>query len=316
MNFKTFNLILNLPYVVYDEIGLEKNYKLSEIENFITDIEYKNDSKESENKYEFDELNTFISKLENSILILIRDFEKEIDDNIFGLNLLEKEDLIRKYFTSIWEILDTVFIVNFEDDFDENDFGENDFDKDNPNEKTIIEQSKRKQKINQLINLIRNIRLEKFKDFFQNVVDVICYKSLQNSIDLLKIAKNNYLIFNKFNLKVYLDEINNSFLKNGSAESNFKLFFSKEIYFDFFIFLNNNFNNKISSHTKYSCIYRNMIIDGLLTEDLKPEHYKRLIFANKYATKFIFSLHTMDEVSRKSMDEYNRLKNIFFNENS
>lgn len=316
MNFKTFDLILRLPYIICEEIILGKNYELSEIENFITYIENKNISKKSENKYEFYEFDNFISKFETSILKLKKDFEKEIDDNIFGLNLLEKEDLIRKYLTSIAEILTTVFYVNFDEDFDEDDFNQENFDMDNPNEKTIIEQTEKHKKIALLTKLIRSRVKIISLDFFQDIVDVICYISLQNSIDLMKIIKNNYVIFGKFNVKIFTDEVNNSFLKNGSAESNFKLFFFKEIFFDFFIYLNNNFNTKISSHTKHSCIYRNMLIDGLLNEDLKAEHYKRLIFANKFAPEFEFSLLTMDYIPRKSIKEYNKLKEIFFKENS
>lgn len=316
MNFKTFNLILDLSYIVCDEIEFKKNYKLSEIENFICDIEKKNNSNFFETKYEFYELNNIISKLDTSQLILRNDFDIELENNIFGLNLLEKEDLIRKYFTSLWEILDTVLSVNFEDDFDENDFDENDFDKDDPNEKTLSEQIKKKQKINQLTNLIRNIRLEKSKDFFQDIVDIICYKSLQNSIDLIKIAKSNYLIFDKFNLKVYFDEINNSFLKNGTAESNFKLNFSKDIYFEFFIYLNDKFDDKISPHMKHSCIYRMMIQDGFLDNDLKPERYKRLIFKNEYSPEIKFSLNTKSSITKKPIEEYKKLKISFFEKNS
>lgn len=302
MNHNTFNLILDVPYFLNDEIEFNKNYELFELENFISDITKKDNSIIFEKKYAFFELVNYVDKLETITSQLSNNFEVEINENFFGLNSIEKEDLIRYYLTSISEIIIQILNVNF--------------DEVNFNDSNIDIENERHKKIEQLTNLFRKIIKTTIKDFYQFTVDRICHKAIKESIDLNRIVNNNHLTFGILNLGVYYESEKKSFLRKGTAESNFKLYFIKDIYFDLFVFLNTKFEAKTSSHIKHSCIYRNMIKDGYLDSDLKSEKYKRLVFANKYSPEFKFSLNTISDISEKATKNYNLLKTDFFKSNS
>ena len=290
MNFSTFNLILELPLIIFEENELiVKEFKNSD--RFISELRKQNGI--PENKFQSKSVEEFLLKFESEIKLLDSDFQTEIFENIFGLNLIEKQDLIRIYLTKIAFMFSEVLGINFDDDLNLC----------TTNEERIVVQNN--------ISL-KKIIIIKLKDLFQSIVDYICCVSIENSIDLKRIVEENHITFSNLNLEFYNNGINASLIKKGTAEANFNLYFTKKTYFDFFLFLNNNFDKKTSAHHKFSCIYRMMIIDGFLDKDLKAERFKRLIIQNRFINEIKYSIVREIDLSKKTLQCYQKLKEEFF----
>lgn len=207
---------------------------------------------------------------------------EEIEENLLGKHLILKEDYLVIYITYLSNLQDKILSVNLKD-FD---FAEN---CDKAQEKII--------------------------HFYQEIVDFICHECITHGIDLKKIVDRNHYALDNIDISIFENEFAESKLKSRlstmDSEKILRDQFSNPEYYDLFNHLVNNFNKKYSDHNKYSCIYRLMIEDGFLSNDLKPERFKQILEKKPFEIKITFFLKTKNDLSKKIKMHYHELKNIF-----
>jgi hypothetical protein len=222
-----------------------------------------------------------LSKLDLLLDKLESEISEEIINNLFGKNFIEKEDVIKLYLEQIADVNYRILIVDF-DDADEDEINKN--------------------------------VLEKIKASYQYVINFICTTSIRNDINIIKISQiNNYIKY--LDLTYYFDEIKELNLEKGTKKSKLKSEFTSIESYDLFIFIIDNFSKSYSAHYKFSCVYRMMQEDGFISNDFKPEHFKRLIIS-EYNVSIKFFLLTKDKLSKKIIKHYQTLKSDFLNKTS
>lgn len=221
------------------------------------------------NESELNNLNKYIRVLEES-------FNQEIQSNMFGKNLMEKNDIIRICINKIGEVFDNFIWINFDEDED-----------------------------------INAIILNRIKRFFQFLIDIICTISSQNNINLIKIVDGNPTIADKLDFSIYYSKNIELTLALKTNKSALELSFLTPEAPRLFDYLLSNFDTKFSDHNKFSCIYRLMIEDGFLECDLKSERFKFLLKSVYKINNINFFLKSRSELSLKIINHYNSLKNSF-----
>lgn len=217
---------------------------------------------------------------------------EEIDKNLIGKTILEKNDVIRKYVSNIEEIKSNILSVIFDDD-DADDADDADDD-----ERDIY--------------AVNKLALDKIKLCFQNIIDGICILSYQYNINLIKIIEDNPVTCNKFNLSVYYEKIKESLIKKGSKSNLLTANILTPEGLALFQYLMTNFDSKYSPHNKFSCLFRLMSKDGHFSKDLKPEQFKSILKASPYNVDIKFSLLTESQISSKILKHYELLKKLFY----
>ena len=128
---------------------------------------------------ELSKLDLLLDKLESEI-------SEEIINNLFGKNFIEKEDIIKFYLEQIADVNYKILICNF-DEADEDEINKN--------------------------------VLEKIKALFQSVINFICFTSIRNDINIIKISHINRYI-NYLDITCYIDEIKELNLEKGTKKAN------------------------------------------------------------------------------------------------
>lgn len=229
------------------------------------------------------------------------DFYNQLETELFGKSTDKKNDVINILLSEIIKLKLETLSIRYSDD------------------------EKEKYKFCILVQ-------KKLKSLFDDFIIIINQICLINNINLENIVFNNYYAKNSVDISIYLDELKhlnpNSFKKNSFEEKsneskndikkssipveNLKNYFYKD-YYDLFVYLANNFSPNFSNYTKFSCIYRLMIKDKFLSEELKAERFKSLISKPPHEIKDIkFSLNQIDKLSKKVAMEYEKIKNEFF----
>ena len=225
---------------------------------------------------------TQLKILDWEIQDLKKEIQEEIEENLIGKHLIFKEDYVKIYLTNLSNLHDKILSLNIKD-FE---FAEN---CDKAQEKII--------------------------HFYQEIVDFICTECLTHGIDLKKIVDNNHYTFNNIDISIFENEIAESKLKSRlstmDSEKILKDQFSNPEYYAFFNYLVNNFDKKYSDHNKYSCIYRLMIEDEFISNDLRPERFKQILEKKPFEIEITFFLKTKNDLSKKIKMHYYELKNIF-----
>jgi hypothetical protein len=220
-------------------------------------------------------------KLDFSLDKLESEIFQEIMNNLFGKNFIEKDDIIKLYLEQIADVSYRILSLDF-DDADEDEINKN--------------------------------VLEKIKASYQSVINFICTTSIRNDINIIKISQiNKYISY--LDLTYYFDELKELNLEKGTNKEKLKSEFSSTDSYELFIFIVDYFDKSYSDHNKFSCIYRMMIKDGFIDENLKPEHFRRLIISEHKATIEFFLL-TIDTLSKKIIKHYHSLKSDYLNKNS
>lgn len=245
--------------------------------------------------------NNDFNNLDEHLIECANYFREEISKNLFGLSLLEKSDLIKNYFFSISEIYHNYLSVIFE----EEELG------------IVIKVTNEEDKVVEELEIVDvvedEIKLVKiFKEFFQEIIDIICLECIKYNIDALSIVNENLLSNSILNLKVVYEAKKNSFLDSSMGETNLKKSFTSTQAFDFFNYLNQEFYKNKSILTKYSCIYTKMKGDKFLDNDIKPEHFKQLLSKPPYRINFTHPLKSPHATPKKASKEYEDKKLHFF----
>lgn len=223
-----------------------------------------------------------LSKLELTLELLESEISDEITNNLFGKNFIEKEDVIKFYLEKIADVNYRIFSADF-DDTDDDGYNE--------------------------IN--KNV-LEKIKETYQFIINFICTTAIRNNIDLIKLSEINIYI-SYLDLSWYDDELKELNLEKGTNKLKLKSEFSSIDAYELFIYIIDNFNISYSDHNKFSCIYRMMIVDGYISKDFRPEHFKRLIISEYKNTDIDFSLTNENALSKKIIKHYQSLKSDYLN---
>ncbi len=267
MNHNTFSIIIEMPNLIFER------------------LEWKDDD---------------FNNLEEHLSVCANNFREEISHNLFGLSLLEKNDLIKNYFFSISEIYHNYLSFIFEEEEVGilvkvvNEEGEEE-------ELEIVEKVEDKIKVVKI-----------FKETFQEIIDIICFECIRYNIDALSIVDENLLSNSILNLQVFDEAKRNSLLEISMAETKLKNSFTSIQAFDFFNYLNKEFYKDKSELTKYSCIYVKMQTDNYIDVDLTPQHFKQLISKPPYNIKITHFLKSLSSLPEKAKQEYESKKIDFF----
>lgn len=225
---------------------------------------------------------TVHSNLGNELIELENKIEKEIISNLFGKNTIEKEDVIKTYINNIGEINFHVFLTKFDEVVDVDD----------PTEDRFI--------------------FDKLKESYQYIIDIIGHISIRENIDLIKIVDNNPITKGYLNIDIYRNDYNELVIQKGTKQNKFISEFTSKDAYNLFEYLIKNFDKKYSDHNKASCIYRMMINEGLLSNDLKAEKFRSYIKTDAYNTNSDFFLLTEDKLSKKIIKHYQLIKSKYF----
>jgi hypothetical protein len=217
------------------------------------------------------------NNLNEDLSIIENYFRDEISENLFGSSQLTKYDLIKNYFYSISEIYHNyIFLI---------------FDKE---EKDSIK------------------LLEIFKEYFQEIIDIICLECIKYNIDALSIVNENLLSNSILNLHVFEEAKRNSLLEVSMGETKLKNSFTSIEAFQFFNHLNREFYKGKSILTKYSCIFVMMRVDKYIDAELSPNDFKELIGKKPYNIEVKHFLKSLYSLPKKAKKEYEIEKNVFF----
>lgn len=217
------------------------------------------------------------NNLNEDLSIIIKYFRDEISENLFGSSQLTKNDLIKNYFYLISEIYHNYFFVVFDKE-----------------EKHSI-------------NLLKI-----FKEYFQEIIDIICLECVKYNIDALSIVDENLISNSILNLHVFKEAKRNSFLETSMGITKLKNSFTSAQAFNFFNHLNNEFYKDKSDLTKYSCIYVKMQADKFIDAELTPQYFKELIGKPPYNIKIPHFLKSLNSLPKKAEQEYESKKAEFF----
>lgn len=221
--------------------------------------------------------NADFDNLKQDLNIVENYFRDEISNNLFGSSQLFKNDLIKHYFHSISEIYLNYLFVNFDEDE---------------------------------INSIKLLKI--FKDYFQEIIDIVCFECIKYNIDAISIANENLISNSILNLHVFEEAKWNSFLDSSKGETKLKTSFTSIEAFDFFNHLNKEFYKGKSNLTKYSCIYVKMQSDKFIDADLKPDEFKKLIGKSPYNIEINHYLKSLHSLPKKAKQDYENIKIDFF----
>jgi hypothetical protein len=215
------------------------------------------------------------SKLEDFILECENHFQDEMSQNLFGKTSVEKEDILKIYFGNIAKIYYDILSVVFDDD--------------EP----------------------KNIVINKIKESFQFIIDIICDYSLENDINLIKIVEDNkyYCVLN---IGYYYNKLKELQIEKGTKLTRLKSEFLHTDGYYLFEYLIDNFDKKTSNDNKFSCIYRMMVHDGFLSPTLKPEEYKNILSSEHFKITLKFSINQKGNLSQKIINQYELIKSKYF----
>jgi len=237
------------------------------------------------NKDEYEKVDLIIAAIENN-------FPEELHRNIYENKQLIKEERIRIYFTDICDIYESFLMIVY----DENETI--------PNQQVI----------------------KKAKDCFQFIVDQLCEISIKNNIDLSEIVEMNPYLAGKINISTYFTLLKSSLMKKKNdnitisveeislSERNLKKCFIDENAYQLFKYINSNFVG-FKDMNKYSCIYRCMIKDKLIVQEIRPEMFKRFLMNFYDSVNLELVLYLERALSTKIKSHYNNLKTSYFAEN-
>jgi hypothetical protein len=220
-------------------------------------------------------------ELRKDLNILLDNFLEEIENNIFAKKLLEKEDIIRGCIVEMAEIKNNILIVNYDDNNDD------EFNCGFPDSKAI--------KI--------------FNEFYNDIIDRICYLCLKHSIELDEMIRKNFLAYEMFDISIYKDLVKESLLKKNTTEEAIKTLFKDVESYNLFCFLIKKFDT--TPLNKISCIYRLMHKDGNIREDVRPERFKQLLSKKPLEVEIKHSLKSEDALGKKTIRKFYQLKDEF-----
>jgi hypothetical protein len=267
MNHTTFSKIIEMPNLIFER------------------LEWKDDD---------------FNNLEEHLSVCTNKFREEISHNLFGLSLLEKNDLIKNYFFSISEIYHNYLSFIFE----EEEVGIL---------VKVVDEEGEEEELEIVETVEDKIKLVKiFKEIFQEIIDIICIECIRYNIDALSIVDENLLSNSILNLEVFYEAKKNSLLDSSMGETNLKKSFTSKQAFDFFNHLNKEFYKDKSDLTKYSCIYVKMQADKFIDNDIKPEHFRQLLGKPPYRIIFPHPLKSLHAIPKRARKEYEEKKLLFF----
>jgi len=253
MNYKNFDSLINLSGLIFEPIDWDEE--------------------------EFSKFDDVICELENG-------FYEEMNQNLFGKNSLEKEDIIKLYFGNIADIYYEILSAKFDDDDIDDDYDVDDVDEPN------------------------KIVMNKIKESYQSIIDTICIYSLKNEINLLKIVENN-AYYCVLNIGYYYNKLKELQIEKGTKLTRLKSEFVNTDGYYLFKYLIDNFDKKTSNDNKFSCIYRMMVYDGFLSPTLKPEEYRNIL-SSEFKITLNFSINQKSNLSQKIINQYELIKSKYF----
>lgn len=236
------------------------------------------------NKVEYDKVDVIVVRIENN-------FPEELNGNIYENSQLIKEERIRRYFIDICDTYETL-LVDYDDD------------ETCPNQQVI----------------------KKAKNCFQFIVDQLCEISFKNNIDLSELIDMNQHLAGKINIHTYHSLANLSLIKKKDndvttifeeislAERNLKKCFVDDNSYELFKYLNDNFVG-FKDMNKYSCIYRYMVRDKLIVQEIRPEMFKRFLINFYDSVTLDLNLYLESDLSKKINTHYNTQKALYFTKN-
>ncbi len=267
MNHTTFSIIIEMPNLIFER------------------LEWKDDD---------------FNNLEEHLSVCANNFREEISHNLFGLSLLEKNDLIKNYFFSISEIYHNYLSFIFE----EEEVGIL---------VKVVDEEGEEEELEIVETVEDKIKLVKiFKEIFQEIIDIICIECIRYNIDALSIVNENLLSNSILNLHVFEEAKRNSLLEVSMGETKLKNSFTSTEAFQFFIHLNREFYKGKSNLTKYSCIFVMMRLDKYIDAELSPNDFKELIGKKPYNIEVKHYLKSLNSLPKRAKKEYEIEKDVFF----